>query len=297
MRIAVTGASGFIGQVLLDRARAAGVDAVPVSRGDVRFDDPVNLARSFEGADAVVHLAARAHQSGSDRDFECNVELARSVARAASTADVRRLVLLSSIGVNGNITRDHPFTEADSPAPVEAYARSKWRAEQVVQEVLHGSPTDWVILRPPLVYGPRAPGNFARLVKAVRKGWPLPLASIDNRRTLVDVGDLCHCILLACTHERASRELFLVGNSPDCSTPQIIESIAQGLSRAARLWHCPPPLLRAGATMLGRGRLAQSLCDSLQVDAGKARRVLGWAPATSTLDGIEQAAAAWRDTP
>jgi nucleoside-diphosphate-sugar epimerase len=128
----------------------------------------------------------------------------------------------------------------------------------------------------------------------VRRGWPLPLASIDNRRSVVGVDALCDCILIACSHERAAGELFLVADGSDCSTPDIVSAIARGLGRHGRLWPCPPGLLRLGAVAAGRKRVAESLCESLQVDAAKARRVLGWAPPASPLDGIERAAAAWR---
>ena len=298
VRLVITGASGFIGRALVARANAAGHSLVALSRsaGSLPggYEDVDALTRACAGADAVLHLAARAHRGGTDADFDCNVRAARAVAAAARATGVRRLVLLSSIGVNGNVTRAKPFDEGDAPAPVEPYARSKLRCEQEVRSLLEGSQTEWVLARPPLVYGPQAPGNFERLVRAVARGLPLPVASVRNRRTLVGVDNLCDALLLCATHPAAAGQLFLLADSEHVSTPEIVRCIARGLARPPRLWGAPPGLLRLGARLAGRPRIAESLCDSLQVDAAKARRVLGWTPAVRTTDGLMQAAAAWR---
>jgi nucleoside-diphosphate-sugar epimerase len=133
-------------------------------------------------------------------------------------------------------------------------------------------------VRPPLVDGPDAPGNMAKLRNAVARGWPLPLASIDNRRSFIGIENLVDFLLLCVARGDAAGELFVVADGEDLSTPDLVRRIAQRLGRPARLFRFPPALLIAAASMLGRGRIARSLCESLQVDASKARRVLGWSP-------------------
>lgn len=292
MRIAITGASGFIGRELVKRARDAGHTVVPLSRSETSvtsYEDAPSLTQAFEGCDVVVHLAARAHLRGTDADFEGNVRAARAVAQAAKAAEARRLVLLSSIGVNGNLTRSHAFSESDPPAPAAPYARSKLLAEREVQ----AGGIESVIVRPPLVHGANAPGNFARLVHAVASGWPLPLASVRNRRSMVGVHNLCDFILACAVHPAAANELFLIADGEDLSTPEIIACLARGLRKRARLWPAPPALLVAAATLIGRRRTAEGVCESLQVDPSKAGRVLGWKPAIGMREGIEQAARDW----
>ncbi|HTH79834.1 MAG TPA: NAD-dependent epimerase/dehydratase family protein [Ramlibacter sp.] len=279
MKIAVTGASGFVGKALAARLREAGQDVVPLSRGDgVDYEDLGAMTSRFEGADAVVHLAARAHRGGDDDAFAANARVARVAAQAARDAAVARFVLVSSIGVNGNATHGKPFTEDDAPAPAEAYARSKLRSEHEVRDVLEGSATSLVVVRPPLVDGPDAPGNMAKLRKAVVRGWPLPLASIANRRSFIGVDNLVDFLVLCVSRGEAAGELFVVADGEDLSTPQLVRRIAKRLGKPARLFPFPPAVLVALATMLGRERAARSLCESLQVDASKARRVLGWKP-------------------
>jgi nucleoside-diphosphate-sugar epimerase len=279
MKIAVTGASGFVGKALVARLGEAGHEVVPLSRGDgIDYEDLAVMMKRFAGTDAVVHLAARAHRGGDDEAFAANVRAARVAAQAARDASVRRFVLVSSIGVNGNATHGTPFTEDDVPAPAEAYARSKLRSEIEVREVLGGSATSLVVVRPPLVDGPDAPGNMAKLRKAVVRGWPLPLASIANRRSFIGVDNLVDFLVLCVSRGEAAGELFVVADGEDLSTPQLVRRIAKRLGKPARLFPFPPAVLVALATMLGRERAARSLCESLQVDASKARRVLGWKP-------------------
>jgi nucleoside-diphosphate-sugar epimerase len=294
MKVAVTGASGFIGRAFVARLRESGREVLPLSRsGGLDYEDLASIARALEGAGAVVHLAARAHQSGGDAAFASNVRAARTTAQAARDAGVARFVLVSSIGVNGNATHGAPFTEADAAAPAEPYARSKWHAEQEVQNVLAGSATSLVVVRPPLVYGLHAPGNMGKLFQAVARGRPLPLASIDNRRSFLGLSNLIDVLSLCIEREAAAGQLFVLADGEDISTPQLVRLVARGLRREPRMFAFPPSLLVLAAKAAGRGRIAQSLCASLQVDASKVRRLLGWQPAMTTSAGIELAAAQW----
>lgn len=304
-RAAVTGASGFVGQALVAHLGAAGWDVTAISRktpsglDGVRgvvladYQDSDRLGDALREVEAVVHLAARAHSAGIDADFEASVQAAVAVARAARNAGAGRVVLVSSIGVNGNVTRDRPFTETDPPAPTEPYARSKLRAEQEVASALAGSATALTIVRPPLVYGANAPGNFGKLVQAVARGRWLPLGAVRNGRSLVGLDNLLGLLTLCLDHPAAANQLFLAADGDDLSTPEIVRLIAQALDRPPRLGSVPPGLLRLGAILAGRPRLAESLCDSLRVDASKARRMLGWVPSLPAAEGVRRAA---RDT-
>lgn len=295
-RLVITGARGFIGRALVARATAAGHQVLALSRSDgsvASYEDADSLAQACTGADAIVHLAARAHRGGTQEDFDVNVRATRAIAQAAVRAGVPRLVLVSSIGVNGNVTRRKPFDESDPPAPVEPYAHSKLRCEQELRAVVGGSRTRWTIVRPPLVYGPDAPGNFGRLVRAIRRGLPMPLASVRNRRSLLGVDSLADALLLCALDPRAADQLFLLADAEDLSSAEIVRCIARGLGQPARLWSVPPTLLKAAATLAGRARLAESLCESLQVDASKARRTLDWTPEPHPAEAIARAVAAW----
>ncbi|HET8744128.1 MAG TPA: NAD-dependent epimerase/dehydratase family protein [Ramlibacter sp.] len=300
--VVVTGASGFIGRALVRQLRGEGRVVRAVSRhpwdapAGVRvislqdYQDTAALAAAFEGAGCVLHLAALAHREGSAAEFDASVHAAQCVVKTARRCGVRRIVFLSSIGVNGHRTEVRPFTEDDVPGPVEPYAHSKLQAEQAVVAGCAGGHLDYVIVRPPLVYGPDAPGNFGRLVRLVRRGWPLPLGGIHNARSFLALDNLLDLLAVCTHHPAAANQVLLAADAEDLSTPELVRHIAAGLALPARLVPVPPGLLRAGARLTGRERLAESLCSSLQVDASKARRLLAWQPRVHAAEGVERAA-------
>jgi nucleoside-diphosphate-sugar epimerase len=300
--VAVTGASGFIGRALVRHLHAQGRPVTAVARhawpapAGVRqvtvasYEEPAPLQAALEGADCVLHLAALAHRTGSAAEFDASVRATEGVLAAARRCGVRRLVFLSSIGVNGHRTEGRPFSEDDPPRPGEPYAHSKLQAEQAVIAACRGTPMEYVIVRPPLVVGPDAPGNFGRLVRLVRRGWPLPLGAVRNARSFVALDNLVELLALCAVHPAAANQVFLAADAEELSTPQLVRCIADGLGLPARLLPVPPALLRLAARLVGRERLADSLCASLQVDASKARRRLGWQPRLAAAEAVRRAA-------
>lgn len=287
--VVVTGASGFIGRALTARLAAAGRPTIGLGR-DAFAAGGGSLQRSIAGADCVVHLAARAHRGGSAEAFEADVELTQSLARLAASSGVRRFVHMSSIGVLGTSTHGTAFTEGTTPSPAEPYAHAKLRAEQALQAGLSPTETDWVILRPSMVYGPAAPGNFARLVHAVQRGWPLPFASVRNHRCFTGIDNLLDAVELCIDHPAAAYQTFLIADAEPIATAQLVSLIAQGLKTNANLWPVPAVLLHAAAIATGRRRMADSLLGDLEIDCGHIRRSLGWRPRVAASEGIVQAA-------
>ena len=218
MKVAVTGASGFVGRTLLPALREAGHQLSPL-----------------ETCDAVVHLAAIAHRRASPEALQrVNVGLAVETAKKAAGVGAR-FVFMSSVKVHGELSAT-PFF-ADSPIrPQDRYAESKARAEEALRAI---PALRLAVLRPPLVYGPDVKANFLALMKAVARGWPLPLASVDNRRSLIYVGNLAAAIL-ACLEREGT---FLVSDGPAISTSQLCRELGDALGRPARLFPFPPALL------------------------------------------------------
>lgn len=303
-RIVVTGASGFVGRHLLDRLVSAGVQVVAVSRGgtgrtdvhDVRvadYKDAAALAESFSGASAVVHLAARAHQrdaNGADTAAlyeEANVAAAVAVARASRLAGVGRLVLMSSIGVNGNRTQGRPFTASDVPRPVEEYARSKWKAEQAVAADLQDGPTEWVILRPPLVYGHGCPGNFRKLVQLVARAPLVPLGAVTALRTFVCVDNLVDAVLVAARHPAAAGRTFLISDAQTLTVAEVARILAAALGRSPGVvLDVSPRLLYLLARIAGKAQAIGKLIAELQVDGSEFSKATGWVPPVDPRQGL-----------
>lgn len=308
MRFLVTGAAGFVGRALVARlqtegeVRAAvrspvplpGVEVFPL--GDI--GPSTRWADCLEGVDVVVHLAGRAHVLGKDAaaDMEVfrrvNVSGSESLARAALRAGVRRLVFVSTVGVLGRSTPPgEALNDASPPRPMGAYAATKWEAEESLRRLLTGTGVELTILRPPLVYGPRAPGNFGRLARLVASGLPLPLASIRNRRSFISLENLCDALALACVHPAAAGRTFLVADGEDVSTPELVRGMAAALGRSPRLFPVPPELFRWICRAVGRVELAERLADSLVLDSSLIRRTLDWRPPCSLAEGLRRSLA------
>jgi nucleoside-diphosphate-sugar epimerase len=305
-RFVVVGASGFIGRALMQRLRRENADVIGMSRragDDARdvqirsYDDADSVADAIgAGCDTLFHLAAIAHR----RDVEdaafvrANVDTALCVARAAIARRVRRFVFVSSIGVIGNDSGQAAFDETTTPAPSAAYARSKWQAERALHDLLVPAGIDLVIVRPPLVHGPAAPGNFGRLMALARRRIALPLGSIDNGRSLVGIDNLVDFLLAAARHPSAPGHVLLVTDGEDISTPDLVRRLSALSGRRAMVFAFPPALLELLARIAGRRDMMRQLIGSLRVDAARSAALLGWTPPVSLDEGLARAMAGTR---
>ena len=320
--ILITGADGFVGSALYRelverryavrcavRQKAAIYHAstfhdkqnATVTIGNIGSD--TDWSATLEHVDCVVHLAARVHvmkEAARDPLTEfrlINTAGTEHLACCAAQAGVKRLVFLSSIKVNGEATTDQPFAEADPPHPCDPYGISKWEAEQALIRVAADTGLEVVILRSPLIYGPEVKGNFLSLLRAVAHGVPLPLASINNQRSLLYVGNAVDALVLAATHSSAAGGTFLLSDGQDVSTPDLIRRLAKLLCVPARLVRCPPFLLQLAGGMLGKAESVLRLTSSLQVDSSTIRNALGWIPPWSLEQGLQATAEWYRNEP
>ena len=309
-RTLITGANGFVGLRLCEEARRLGW----MVRGAVRT--PFQFGRGIEQAavgsidggtdwtaalrqiDVVIHLAARVHVLHNDsldplaEFLKVNLLGTENLANQAARAGVKRLVYVSSIKVNGEVTlQGAKFTEDGPAVPQDPYGVSKWQAEQALHQIAQSTGLEVVIIRPPLVYGPGVKANFAALMRAVQGGWPLALGSVQNRRSLVALDNLVDLILTCVSHPSAANQTFLVSDGHDLSTTELVRGLARAANMPARLMPVPVWALRAGATLLGMEGEVQRLCGSLQVDISKAERVLGWRPPVSVEEALRRAVA------
>lgn len=305
LNVLLTGATGFIGRRISDvLMKKSGFHLTCVvrqpSKGPLGHEIKTNdlgaatdWSDTLLGQKVIIHAAARAHilrdevADPLEEYRKINVEGTLNLARQAAKAGVRRFIFISSIGVNGNNSRE-PFTENDTPDPADYYAQSKWEAEQGLWSIHRETGLEVVTIRPPLVYGPNAPGNFAALVKWVEKGIPLPLGAIHNQRTFVALDNLVDLIITCIDHPLAANQVFLAGDGEDISTSDLLRQVAVAMGKPSRLVPVPSNILLLAATVLGKKAVSQRLLGSLQVDISKARNLLGWNPPLGLRDGIQR---------
>lgn len=307
----MTGGTGFVGSGVAERLvsdslhglrvvvrkpetlLAPGVERVVVS--DIAPN--VNWSNGLQDVDVVIHVAARVHvmAEASDNPLDefrrVNTAGTLNLARQAAGTRARRFIFVSSIKVNGEATTlGTSFSADDIPAPLDPYGVSKMEAEQGLREIAEQTGMEVVIIRPPLVYGPGVKANFLTMMRWLARGVPLPLGAIDNRRSLVVLDNLVDLIVTCIDHPAAANQTFLVSDGEDLSTTQLLRRMGCALGKPARLIPVPPMLIKLGAALVGKPAVAQRLCDSLQVDISKTRRLLGWSPPVSVDEGLKKAA-------
>lgn len=309
--VLVTGGNGFVGRALV--AHLLGEQARPVvaavRRADAEvptgarkvvvagLDSRTDWAGALAGVEQVVHAAARVHvmaEAASDPLAEfrrVNVEGTLALAEQAARAGVRRFVFISSIKVNGEQTRPGCPFDAEQPArPVDPYGISKHEAEQGLRRLAQASGMQLVIIRPVLVYGPGVAANFASMMRWLQRGVPLPLGAVDNRRSLVSLGNLVDLIGVCLEHPQAAGQTFLASDGEDLSTPELLRRMAHALGRRARLLPVPPAWLALAGRLTGRTPVVQRLLGSLQVDIHKNHQLLGWQPSVAVDQALQATA-------
>jgi nucleoside-diphosphate-sugar epimerase len=296
MLLALTGATGFIGQYLLRempkrghrvRALLRRPVSLPSETASAVIGDlarPQNMSAALAGVDAVVHSAGLAHaMSGVPEDDYrlLNTEATIRLARAARRAGAKRFVFLSSIRAQSGPTADTVLTEALAPRPTDAYGRSKLAAEQGLAEL----DLDWVSLRAVLVYGPGVKGNMAQLVRLARSPFPLPIASLTARRSLLALENLSAAIDAVLEAPGTLRRVFIVADPQALTIAEMIAALRGGLSRRPNVFALPPALLELALRAARREEIYQRLSGPLIADPA-ALMSLGWAPRLATRDGL-----------
>ena len=310
-RILVTGAYGFIGQSL---CKALAQNNLSVT-GTVRFlnksfspdysskiqyqssgdiNSQTNWLDILAGQDCVVHCAASAHVFNKNKNIlktynSVNVEGTKRLAEQMVKSKVKRLIFLSSIGVNGPDTNGRKaFSVYDHPNPIEDYAFSKYKAEQALFEISKKTDLEIVILRIPLVYGKGAKGNFSRLNKVILSGIPLPFSLVKNQRSFLGIDNLIDVILKCIKKNNIAGKIFLVSDGEDISTPDLIRYMTISIGRSSRLFPVPESLLKFIGSILGIKKEVDKLLSTLQVDSSETRKILNWKPKVSVAEGIKK---------
>lgn len=291
LKVAVTGASGFIGKELCARlsitsdiqltqiTRRNSVDSL--NHINLEHITDCDLIKYLAEYDCLIHLAARAHTKNATKDDfkRDNTELSERIANIAVRANIKHFIYLSSIKVLGNNTEpDVQFTHNSKPCPSDIYGQSKWESEIVITNSLKNSPTVLTIVRPPLVWGPNCKGNLKTLINLINKGIPIPVAGIKNRRDIVSLDNLCDFIKHLITHSNTVNNTFLVSDGKARSTEDIVHLLETFTLKKAKLIHIPNLIFTLLKLYPRFGDKISSFCGNLEVDITETQRQLNWAP-------------------
>ncbi|POG24554.1 UDP-glucose 4-epimerase [Aeromonas bestiarum] len=308
--ILLTGSTGFVGNAVLlllmqqpgvivrTYGRSAPVvlpDNVVHNAGHItgEISGDADYAAALHDIDVIIHCAAQAHINKDEADNRAefnkvNCDGTLKLAHQAVDAGIKRLIYISSIGVNGGKNSNGPFKYNDIAAPWDEYTQSKYAAELGLQQLTKETGLEVVIIRPPLVYGANAPGNFGKLTHAVRTGRWLPLGAIHNQRSFVALPNLVDLIMTCIDHSNAANQTFLVSDDQDISTTQLLKIMAQAAGKSPRLVPVPMCCLRLLGRVTGKQAMIERVCGNLQVDISYTKQTLGWQPPISVAEGIKR---------
>ncbi|WP_414931765.1 NAD-dependent epimerase/dehydratase family protein [Vibrio europaeus] len=293
MTILVTGATGFIGTNLTQLnhnfrcvVRLGEHHSFSDSYAVQTIDASTDWSNCFDGVDAIIHLAGLAHsKSYTDSEYQAvNAEGTLRLALKAAEAGVKRFVFISSIGVNGTNSFDSPFLPSDVANPQNSYARSKYEAELGLWDIANQTDLEVVIVRPTLVYGSKAPGNFGMLTKLVKYMPFLPFGLANNRRDFISVSNLVDLLVVCAKHKNAPGNIFLASEGNTLSTKEFVNALASGQGRKVCQIPIPVSLMRLAGFISGRSTMIEQLFGNLEVDSSNIKEQLNWEPLHSMKD-------------
>jgi nucleoside-diphosphate-sugar epimerase len=302
----ITGANGFIGRALISKLALEQNHFVRASvrKKTIQFSKQIEIIENMEASsntnwadalsdiDVVIHLLARVHvmdDKVADPLLEfrnINVNATIVLANAAAKQGIKRFVFLSSVKVNGESTFHKSFSEFDVPHPQDAYAISKWEAEEALRKISKDTGMEVVIIRSPLVYGPHVKANFLKMMQYIKRGIPLPLGAIQNKRSLIGIDNLVDFIAMTISHPKAANQTFLISDDEDISTTDLLRRIGKYIGKPARLIPLHPKILSFLLNILGRQDFGDRLLGSLEVDITKAKKLLAWSPPKTLDEGL-----------
>jgi nucleoside-diphosphate-sugar epimerase len=309
MKVAIFGARGFVGKALMLYLKGRGIETVLFSRQEsivqgqrcivTDYSDIKKMQSQLLGIDVVVHSAGLAHQvEGSytlQEYIEANVNITKAIAESAKKANVNRFIYISSIAVNGNSTeKGKVYSESDLPSPVSDYGKTKYMAEKVIRNIFENSNTDYVILRPPLIYGPTCPGNFRKLLVITSKIFILPLGGVKNKRTFIYIDNITDAIFHILSLPDAANEIFIVSDKDTYPINEIVEIMLQEKfgNKAINLY-IPPAILKVLSKVFGFYNMWCKFSAELVVDSHKLTSKLKWQPPFTALEGIKKTTAGY----
>lgn len=305
--ILVTGASGFVGRSLIPtlisnghsvRCAVSKHEQLPVDVEQVmvkRLEQQQDWTHALKGIDIVIHLAARVHimkdKVADPLEAYCKVNslATKHLAEQAAHHHVKRFVFLSSIKVNGEFNSiDNPFNEENPVDPDDPYGRSKFLAEQYLHEISQSTALEITIVRPPLIYGPAVKANFLKMMHWVKKGYPLPFATINNQRSFIFIENLASALCEVAVNPKAANQLYLVADNESWSLADLMDTLAKHMKVKSALFPFPSRGLHFILNVLRQTSLNQRLLGSLVVSNNKIKEQLNWQPPVSAIIGLKK---------
>jgi nucleoside-diphosphate-sugar epimerase len=312
MRVAVIGANGFVARhVCLALADAGHEVAAVIRRREIthlpgaeiiRYMDDAGPETDWEplifGADAILHLVSPSEGTGEKASIAYRRirDGTLALGRAAAATSVKRFVFGSTIKVNGEATTTEPFRPGTIPRPEATYGTIKLETENGLTAISRELGLPVTIARPGAVYGSGGVSNIHLLARllAVVPGWLIPLGGVQNKRSLIHVGNLASALVRCVEDDSGNSRLFLLHDGKPVSTSELCQLILAGLNKPTTLLPDPFNTARFLVSTIAPG-FARKLYGSLEIDDDSIHEALGWVPPHSIDEGLRQTLLKVRD--
>ena len=310
--ILITGATGFIGSFFLRQIMSdVGFKIKIITRKKINSKNKNleiftinniikynNWTSILQDVDYIIHLIGVSHFSNKIRNKKdyfntINFDLTKKIVEAAKLSNVKKIVFLSSIKVNGEHTKKiKPFLSSDKPNPQDNYGLSKYKAEKIIVKLCKSSTLNYTIVRPPLVYGPNVKGNFGLIIKAVKFGLPLPTLKLKNERSLISVYNLVDFLVFTIKNKKTDNEIILVAEEEEISVSELISKICENLKHKSKFYTIQFPLpvflLKWFFRSVGRKDLIYKLLMPLKIDKNEIKRKYLWKQKYSFTESLKR---------
>lgn len=295
-KIFLTGHLGFIGGSIKNKLLSHQIYRnYNLTYDYIDIKNKKNWINSLRNSEIIIHCGARAHitkelEINPLKSFrEANTETTKVLVEEAINLGVKRIIFLSSIGVNGNHTEKFkPFSVYDTPMPSDYYAISKWEAEQKLWQISNKTNLEVVVIRAPLVYGPEVGGNFLRLLNLIHAGIPLPFAKVDNLKSFISIDNLIDLIFNCIEKSEAPGNTFLASDNHDISSTELINKLSFFMGKSPKLYYLPLPIIKLIGYLIRRKTEVNKFLCSLRIDNSITHKILGWKPPHSLNEGLEK---------
>ena len=283
MKILVTGSTGFVGKVIVEELLALGHDVVPFFRDHDTYE-------TFRGFDVVIHLAAKVHDFKKvtyDEYRTSNVDLTEKLIKKSILGNVKQFIFLSTIKVCGEGKQGQPYQIEGVPNPSDYYSKSKWEAEQLIHSYAASSGLTYLIIRPPLIYGPNVKANFLRLWQLSRLKIPLPFGLVKNRRSFLFVKNLSSFIVFSLGNKKLTNQTVLLCDGQDISTYDLVMKLSGDRVSSLIMLPVPMIILKLLFYAIRKSYIYDRICGDLYFEKNYLFKDLDWIPPYGVDEGLK----------
>lgn len=285
-KILVTGSSGYLGKSIIESSYFEPLNVYETSRRVECAKKIIHLdldnLKNFKcpKVETIIHCAGIAHKVKHKNFKKINYEATIELAKIASKNNVKNFIFISSIGVCGK-SSDSVINESSKVSPEDPYSESKYLAENALFKLSKNTKMKVIILRPSLIYGKGAPGNYSSILKLIKSGFTLPFLSIKNSRNFCSIHNIVSFLYILCRDAneiKSNYEVFNICDDAPMSTLEFVQEVSRIEKKIVNNFYFPISFLKIFLILIGKGIVIKSIFNNHLISNEKAKTLTLWKP-------------------